>query len=117
MTIYHIVAVGIGGFIGASIRFYLSGKLNPKDGGAIPYGTLVVNLLGSFLLGYIVQQQMEDVYLLFIGTGFLGAFTTFSTFHKELMELKEFRREWILYFTITYIGGLCLAYLGYLLGK
>lgn len=117
MTIYHLVAVGIGGFIGAIIRFYLSGKLNAQEMGAIPYGTLIVNLVGSFLLGYIVQQQMKEVYLLSIGTGLLGAFTTFSTLNKELISLQGFRQKWILYFTITYVGGICFAYIGYLIGK
>lgn len=112
-----IVTVAIGGFLGAILRFYIAQKSNENVAGKIPIGTLFVNLIGSFLLGIIVSLSLEKIYILLIGTGFLGAFTTFSTFNKELMTLQKFPRKWILYFTITYVGGLCLAFLGYSIGK
>lgn len=112
-----IVAVAIGGFLGAILRFYFAQKLNGNVAGKIPIGTLCVNLLGSFLLGFIVSIRLDEIYLLLIGTGFLGAFTTFSTLNKELTTLQKFPRKWILYFVVTYVGGFCLAFLGYFIGK
>ncbi|WP_391116401.1 fluoride efflux transporter CrcB [Psychrobacillus sp. L3] len=112
-----IVAVSVGGFLGAILRFYFAQKLNENLGGKIPVGTLFVNLIGSFTLGLIASISLNEMYVLFIGTGFLGAFTTFSTFNKELMALQKFPRKWIIYFIVTYVGGLCIAFLGYSIGK
>ncbi|MFF2755190.1 fluoride efflux transporter CrcB [Psychrobacillus sp. NPDC058041] len=112
-----LVTVAIGGFLGAILRFYFAQKLNENVADKIPIGTLFVNLIGSYLLGFIVSVRLDEIYILLIGTGFLGAFTTFSTLNKELITLQKFPRKWILYFLITYIGGLCLAFLGYFIGK
>jgi CrcB protein len=112
-----IIAVAIGGFLGAILRFYFAQKWNENVVGKIPIGTLLVNLIGSFLLGFIVSLSLDEIYVLLIGTGFLGAFTTFSTLNKELLTLQKYPRKWILYFMITYIGGLCLAFLGYFICK
>ncbi|QFF99699.1 CrcB family protein [Psychrobacillus glaciei] len=112
-----IVAVSVGGFLGAIFRFYIAQKWNENVEGKIPFGTLFVNLSGSFLLGFIASLSLNEMYVLLISTGFLGAFTTFSTLNKELVTLQKLPRKWILYFTITYAGGLCLAFLGYSFGK
>lgn len=117
MNVYYILAVGAGGFLGAIARYYISQKWNNTVEDRLPLGTLAVNLVGSFLLGFILNVALKDIYVLLIGSGFLGAFTTFSTLHKELFILQKYPRKWILYFVITYAGGLGLACLGYFLGK
>ncbi|GGA36977.1 fluoride efflux transporter CrcB [Psychrobacillus lasiicapitis] len=117
MSVYYMLAVGAGGFLGAITRYYISQKLNKAESDRLPIGTLTVNLLGSFLLGFILSVGLKDIYTLLIGTGFLGAFTTFSTLHKELFILQKYPRKWLIYFVVTYSGGLVFAFIGYLLGK
>ncbi|MFJ8063357.1 fluoride efflux transporter CrcB [Psychrobacillus sp. NPDC096426] len=117
MNFYYMIAVGAGGFLGTVARYYMSQKLNKTLEHRLPLGTLTVNLLGSFLLGFIMSIGLKDIYTLLIGTGFLGAFTTFSTLHKELFILQKYPRKWLIYFVITYVGGLALAFLGYFLGR
>ena len=110
-----ILLFGIAGFIGANIRYIISEKLNKSKSGAFPYGTLLVNLVGSFLLGLLVGGQASEIYILLIGTGLLGSVTTFSTLNKELYTLQKYPRSWLMYFLITYVGGIVFAYVGYLI--
>lgn len=117
MSIYYVLAVGAGGFLGATARYYISQRLNQHAENRLPLGTLAVNLLGSFLLGYVLCIGVGKIYFLFIGTGFMGAFTTFSTIHKELVILQKYPRKWALYLVVTYGGGFALAFLGYYLAK
>lgn len=107
--------VGIAGFIGANLRYILSEKLNKRTISAVPYGTLLVNLVGSFLLGLLVGSQAGEIYILLIGTGLLGSLTTFSTLNKELYALQKYPKTWLMYFLFTYVGGFFSAYIGYLI--
>ena len=109
------ILVGIAGFIGANLRYIVSKKLNKHTSGAFPYGTLLVNLVGALLLGILVGSQTGEIYMLFMGIGLLGSLTTFSTLNKELYSLQKYPKTWILYFLITYVGGLVFAYVGYLI--
>jgi len=87
-----IVAVGIGGFVGAIGRFTLSGWVQKLMGSSLPYGTLTVNVLGSFLIGFLVlyfEQALSPNQKLFAVTGLLGALTTFSTFSLETVQLLQ----------------------------
>ena len=115
MTLISLIAVGGAGFLGAILRFYSAEKLNKQN--RIPYGTLVVNLTGSFMLGIITGIYIEGKYLLIVGTGFLGALTTFSTLNVELIKLKDDRSKRQIYFIATYVGGVLVAFIGYLLGS
>ena len=110
MTIWSILLVGIGGFFGAMSRFAISQSLNDR----FPTGTLTVNLLGAGLLGFITGTTSNEQLLLLAGTGFLGAFTTFSTMKLEADAMPKTTRT--LYIAITYVGGIVLAFLGYTLG-
>ena len=110
-----ILLIGIAGFIGANIRYIVSEKVNKSTIGAFPYGTLLVNLVGAFLLGLLVGGQAGEIYLLLIGTGLLGSITTFSTLNKELYTLQKYPKTWLMYFLITYVGGFVFAYVGYLI--
>jgi fluoride exporter len=118
MTLFHILIVGIGGFFGAIARFSISQILNKKQSTRIPIGTLTVNLTGAFLLGIITGVKADTLITLLLGTGFLGAFTTFSTLKLEMIQLylKEYKKEFLFYTVTTYGGGLILAYLGYYIG-
>jgi CrcB protein len=109
--------VAIGGFFGAVSRFGVSQWVKKRYTFTFPVGTLAVNLIGSFLLGVIVESGIGEWQSL-LGTGFMGAFTTFSTFKLENIEIHA-KRNWkvlISYLTICYIGGIFLAFLGMLLG-
>ncbi|HSG24582.1 MAG TPA: fluoride efflux transporter CrcB [Anaerolineales bacterium] len=92
---YNLFILGLGGFLGAISRYLLSGyvqNLFKQDG--FPYGTLVVNILGCFVLGMLTHaaaaKGMFDAQTrLFLMVGFVGAFTTFSTFSLESASLFQ----------------------------
>lgn len=114
--VIQFLLVGIGGFAGAISRFTISKLLNKEQ--TLPIGTITVNLLGSFLLGIIVGSKSNDIIALLFGTGFLGAFTTFSTLKLESVQLYLNKLKWnfLFYILITYAGGISLACLGYFIG-
>lgn len=112
MTFIEILAVGAGGFFGAIIRFILSKKLNEKA--RFPLGTLIVNLVGSFLIGVIFGLSLPKLWTFFLVSGFLGALTTFSTLQKEIIER---RKNGVVYAFATYGGGILLAFLSYWIGR
>lgn len=109
MTIVHLFLVGIGGFFGAISRYVISKHFNHVT--SFPFGTFAVNLIGSFLLGMTVAKADIMMMLLF-GTGFLGAFTTFSTFQSELIQMKK-KQIFMIYLLLTYGLGILLAYFGF----
>lgn len=118
MTMVHILVVGIGGFFGAIARYSISKYINNKSRFTIPLGTLTVNLVGAFLLGILTGAQADTLVILLYGTGFLGAFTTFSTLKLEMIQLhlNNYKKEFIFYAATTYGGGLISAYLGHKIG-
>ena len=90
----QISVIMLGGGLGALTRFLVSGAVNEKFGNSFPYGTLTVNVVGSFLIGFLAMWLVERMGLdpllrLAIFVGFLGAFTTFSTFSLETLNLFE----------------------------
>lgn len=78
--------VGIGGAIGAVSRHVVSGAI-PSE--SFPYGTLTVNVIGSFVLGFVTFLGVGNDILLLVGTGACGAFTTFSSFSFDTVRLWE----------------------------
>ncbi|MBD8036393.1 fluoride efflux transporter CrcB [Solibacillus sp. A46] len=119
MAITNLLLVGIGGFFGAIARFSISKYLNNKTKYPIPIGTLTVNLLGSFLLGILIGAKADVMFVLLFGTGFMGAFTTFSTLKFEMTEMyvHKNKRKLLLYTALTYGLGIIFAYFGYLIGS
>ncbi len=89
-----LLYIGLGGFLGAGSRYLLSKWVEMKWEGLFPNGTLIVNVIGSFLLGFLMVLFIEKTAAytnlkIMMTTGFLGAFTTFSTFSFETVMLLE----------------------------
>ncbi len=84
-----IVAVGLFGGVGAVARLLLDGEISARLRGSFPAGTIVVNLVGSFLLGLLVGAGTGEEGLRLLAVGLLGSFTTFSTWMFETQRLAE----------------------------
>ena len=84
------VLVGLGGTLGALLRY---GTTRLVDAEAFPFGTLAVNVLGSFALGSLVFAGVGDDALLALGVGACGSFTTFSSFAHDTVRLYEAGRR------------------------
>ncbi len=118
------ILVGIGGFIGANARYWTGVWVSARHQSGFPYGTLAVNLLGSFILGLLtaiwVSRGGGDPRLkLLIGTGFLGAFTTFSTYMVESVTLLWDGKVSmaLIYVLGSVVLGMLLAFGGMWLGR
>src|SRR5437773_7780064 len=93
--LFPYVLVGLGGFLGANARFLVARSVGTLIEGRFPLGTFLINVSGSFvlgLLGAVVADRVvpnADALRLALGVGFLGAYTTFSTFEYETHALFE----------------------------
>jgi CrcB protein len=112
-----LLFVMIGGFSGSICRFAIGEWIHTQNG--FPLATLLINLTGSFILGWYLtfvsrRKKIRPEFTLLFGTGFIGSFTTFSTFSVETIQLFQKGHFFIalLYVLSTTILGLLLAYLG-----
>ena len=110
--------IGIGGALGASLRFYFSNFLSQFILFGIPLGTMMVNLIGCFAIGFFIANQEEgNSFFLnnFLVIGFLGSFTTFSAFTKEALIFYNNDNFFTLSIYIFLTLTLCLfsTYLGF----
>ncbi|EAC6872975.1 fluoride efflux transporter CrcB [Listeria monocytogenes] len=113
--------VGIFGALGGISRYAMNLWLG---GGDFPYATLTVNLIGCFLLAFLMQFLAEKsrislVILNGIGTGFIGSFTTFSAFSVDTVQLVQ-NRAWLFaltYVLASFIGGLIMVKFGRMLSN
>jgi CrcB protein len=116
------LVIGIGGFLGANARYLLAGWATRQFGFAFPYGTFIINISGSFILGLfmtVLQPRfLSPYYRLFFAVGFLGAYTTFSTFTYETLLLMQNGQNLLasVYVVSSTIVGLVGVWLGFLLG-
>ena len=116
---YHLIYIGIGGFLGSISRYLVSKYMN-NFVATIPLGTFIVNITGSFLLGFILysialEKSIPSNFRDFITIGFIGAYTTMSTLAYEsfrLMDGKEF-----LYFSINIVSNVFFCLLAVFIGK
>ncbi|HAA6726969.1 TPA_asm: fluoride efflux transporter CrcB [Listeria monocytogenes] len=117
----YFLYVGIFGALGGMCRYAMNLWLG---GGDFPSATLAVNLIGCFLLAFLMQFLAEKsrislVILNGIGTGFIGAFTTFSAFSVDTIQLIQ-KGAWVLalsYVLASFIGGLTMVKLGRMLSN
>jgi len=114
-----VLGVGLLGGAGAVARFLLDGAVAERAGRAFPYGTLAVNVLGSFLLGLIVGAALHGDARRLAATGVVGAFTTFSTWALESHRLGEDGRLRLgaLNFAVSLVLGVSAVWAGRHLGS
>ena len=116
--------IGLAGFIGTLTRYWMSGVMARRYGETFPVGTLAVNLVGCFLVGllfhllqerFLVNQTMRTVILI----GFLGGFTTFSSFGLQTFTLLQDGQFGLaaLNVTASNVVGMLLVWAGYTLAK
>ena len=92
MNVSLLLAIGTGGFLGAVSRFLLAAGVQKFTGSTFPYGTLTVNVVGSFVIGFLFfyfEQTIAPNQKAMLMTGFLGALTTFSTFSLETVLMLQ----------------------------
>lgn len=114
--------IGIAGMIGAITRYGISAAWNPQDPSVFPWGTLICNLAGCLLLSFIANAsflRIGERLRLAVTTGFIGSFTTFSTFSYEafIMLRNGYVIAVLIYVSISFGGGLLFAWFGYLMAQ
>ncbi|HLI79820.1 MAG TPA: fluoride efflux transporter CrcB [Candidatus Binataceae bacterium] len=120
----ELLLVAVGGGIGSATRYLVGGWFASRFGGEFPYGTFVINVSGSFIIGFFLAFAQERASLspywrLFFAVGFLGGYTTFSTFEYEGIRLLQ-EREMLLssvYLIGSVVGGGIAAVAGLALGS
>tara|TARA_B100000475_G_scaffold186445_1_gene155940 strand:- start:1940 stop:2323 length:384 start_codon:yes stop_codon:yes gene_type:complete len=122
--IYTSLIIGLGGFIGTILRFLLSSSIERSFATSLPIGTILVNLIGCFLIGllsgYFTQKLGDQTQLFFFLTiGVLGGFTTFSAIAMDsqvFIENGEYLKM-LTYISVQAILGIALCLIGYNLIK
>lgn len=125
MNIMNALLVGAGGCLGSIARYLTVISVDKRLNSVLPFGTLTVNIAGSFVLGFVLALVMRKTgthmqeWKLFIGTGFCGGFTTFSAFAAENVSLLEqkFPATALAYITVSVVAGLLAVWLGFALAK
>lgn len=118
------ISLVAGGVAGTLARYFLAGAIYQVFGTAFPYGTLVVNLTGCFLIGFLACLAEEKFLLgpnarILLMIGFCGAFTTFSTFILETANLLRDGEAWRAFanVAVSVVIGFFFFWLGVILGK
>jgi CrcB protein len=108
------VLVALGGATGSLVRYSLGKFISAKSNTAFPIGTFIINITGAILLGILSTIGVSNNIMLLLGDGFLGAYTTFSTFMYEGFNLFQEKEK--LNAFIYILCSLILGTLGYALG-
>ncbi|HET6292386.1 MAG TPA: fluoride efflux transporter CrcB [Kribbella sp.] len=113
-----LLLVAAGAAVGAPLRYLVDRTVQRRRDSAFPWGTLTVNVMGSFVLGLLTMTTDHTITLL-LGVGFCGAFTTYSTFGYETIRLAEdgSRRYAVLNVVVSLSAGLTAAILGVLVAR
>lgn len=113
-----IIAIGTGSFIGGILRYLLSQFVQAKFLSTFPFGTLTVNIIGCFIIGLIFgltdRGNLTPEWRLFLATGLLGGFTTFSAFSYETVGLLRDGQLWhaAAYILASVSIGLFVTFIG-----
>jgi CrcB protein len=116
--------ISAGAILGANLRYWLGSWAAGRFGASFPYGNLIINLTGSFILGFFMTLALERLLLdprwrILVAIGFLGSYTTFSSYTFESMSLI-LDNQWLLGLTNLFgsaiLGGLAV-WLGIILGR
>ncbi|WP_174189759.1 fluoride efflux transporter CrcB [Nocardia barduliensis] len=113
----NTVLVIAGAAVGAPVRYLLDRAVQARHTSRMPWGTMVVNISGCLLLGGLTGAGLAQSWMLLAGTGFCGAFTTYSTFSYETVRLSEQRayRQALGNAALSVAVGLLAAVVGYTL--
>lgn len=111
----NFLAVGFGGMLGSLTRYGLGKFITRKSKSSFYWGTFIINISGAFLLGIVNSLNLDKVLLLLLADGFLGAYTTFSTFMYEGFHL--FKDNHKLNAVIYILASLLLGLAGYFAGR
>ena len=115
----QIIWIGLGGFLGANARYFVQQWFASWLGPHFPYGTLLANVSGSFLIALFLTLATERLAIspemrLFVAVGFLGGFTTFSSFSLETFYLSS--QNGLIMASIYFLGNTALGLIGVVLG-
>ena len=120
----RFLLIGLGGLVGANVRYWLQVWTAGRWGSAFPYGTLIINVSGSFVLGFFItlvtsRATVSPNWRYFIAVGLLGGYTTFSSFTVETLTLAAGGRllPALLYLCGNVGLGLVFAFLGMALAR
>ncbi len=115
----NFLLVGLGAAFGVLARALTTKWISRKWPGIFPASTFIINITGSFLLGFITAISFEDKVSLLLGTGVMGAFTTFSTFNIENIELlhRKHYRYFFVYIGASYFIGIGAVFAGIATGN
>ena len=115
-----LLIIFLGGGTGAALRYLISELINRYFPASIGYGTISVNLIGAFLMGallYFISSKIliNEQLKIFLTIGFLGGFTTFSSFNLDFYDLIEASNylQAIIYVSISLIGSIILFFVGF----
>lgn len=118
------LAISVGAVLGANARYLVGGWLSDRYGSSFPVGTLVINVTGSFVIGLFVvligeRLVVPDWWRPLVAIGFLGSYTTFSTFSLETLALAQTGSWWLAAINVVgSVGGsLVGVYLGTVLAR
>ena len=123
-SMINMICLAIGSMAGGFSRYYLGGFVQRVSGSSFPYGTLVVNLMGCLIIGFIASVAGDRLALnapgrILLISGFCGAFTTFSAFMVESDFLLRSGHTWeaAINVAVSLVCGFALYHLGAFLGK
>lgn len=120
--IYNLFIIGLGGFLGSIARFLTSKIVQEQVNSSFPWGTMIVNILGSFIIGIVFALSVKNnilppMWRNFLAIGFCGGFTTFSTFSLDNFQLLANQQIFfsLLYTLLSVILGFIFLYSGILI--
>ncbi|MBC1920595.1 fluoride efflux transporter CrcB [Listeria grayi] len=113
------IVVGVGAVFGSLARYLFSNWVKRNVQSNFPWGTYFINMAGSLALGFIIGRHLSEFWTLLLGTGFIGGFTTFSTFKSESIDLLLRKKHllFLIYLGLSYCIGLLMAFAGIYIGK